>query len=140
MPECNRCGKCCTYPRFMGTLFAIKEDLLRWEDEGREDILSYANIFYDKEGEPSSADLWVKHDGEELSRCPFVRKDRNKTTHSCTIYDTRPTICQEYPAFTKNSICDTKGSFNRGLFIIDAEEDFLKRAVNRDIDSPPDSC
>lgn len=96
MKACTQCGRCCTNPRFMGSLQATGDDILRWQVEGREDILAYAVIL----GHPDDpfADLWVSpRTGEEASRCPFVRKIRGQDKYTCTIYDTRPQVCRDYP-------------------------------------------
>ena len=88
---CTRCGKCCLDEHYMLTLSATDEDVARWEDEGHEDILQYVDTI-----KPGVHDLWIK-DGEELARCPFVRKDKGKPTYRCTIYETRPEACRKYP-------------------------------------------
>jgi hypothetical protein len=59
----------------MGSLFADADDVARWEDEGRADILRYVAVLSD---DPGSADLWIdSRNGDELNRCPFVRKIPN---------------------------------------------------------------
>ncbi len=96
---CSRCGKCCTNPHFQGGLSATVEDYERWVTEGRLDILSWCD--------PDIHDLWVRSDGHEASRCPFVRKDRGKPTYTCTIHETRPQVCRDYVPFSGkwNDIC-----------------------------------
>ncbi len=87
--DCTRCGKCCTNPSYVGSLQATGEDVKRWIREGRTDILEWAAIM----GDPDDpwADLWISpRTGAEASRCPFVRKDPNRPTYRCTIYETRP--------------------------------------------------
>jgi Fe-S-cluster containining protein len=94
MKPCTQCGRCCTNPRFMGGMEASSEDLDRWRREGRYDILQYAGIL------GSFADLWISpRTNNEMNRCPFVRKRRNLPIYDCTIYDTRPQICREYPLY-----------------------------------------
>jgi Fe-S-cluster containining protein len=88
---CNGCGKCCLNSGYMGSLTASKEDVRRWKKEERYDILKYVTEIF-----PGLYDLWVK-DGEESSRCPFVRKRPNQQTYRCTIYETRPEVCRLYP-------------------------------------------
>jgi Fe-S-cluster containining protein len=81
-------------------MFADKEDYDRWVAEGRWDILQWCD--------PVLYDLWFGLDGEEKTRCPFVRKDRNKPTYHCMIYDTRPQVCRNYVPFSgkENDICE----------------------------------
>jgi Fe-S-cluster containining protein len=106
---CSRCGKCCTNPSFQGNLMATGEDVLRWQREGRQDILRFAAVLPGPPDNPV-ADLWVdteKRD-KERERCPFVRKDRGQHTYRCTIYDTRPQVCRDYVPFSGlwNDICE----------------------------------
>ena len=91
--ECQRGGACCK--RF-SWLTAYTEDIERWMDEGREDILQYADMYiYSITG---AADLWFHPEtDEELSRCPFLRKVGDKGVHECEIYDTRPMMCRGFP-------------------------------------------
>lgn len=45
-----------------------------------------------------TADLWINPEtGEELGRCPFLRKVRNKPLCRCRIYETRPRMCEQFP-------------------------------------------
>ncbi len=88
--ECQRCGTCC---RRFSWLTAYTKDIERWVDEGREDILQYADMYI-----TGAADLWFHPEtGEELPRCPFLRKVRNKRVYECGIYDTRPMMCRGFP-------------------------------------------
>ncbi len=91
--ECQRCGACCLHYWWLS---AQPEDIDRWELEGREDILQYADLdLYLMIGE---TDLWISPEtGEELSRCPFLRKVRNQPVYRCKIYDTRPVVCRRFP-------------------------------------------
>jgi uncharacterized protein len=113
--ECTRCGKCCTNERYMSTLWATEEDVKRWIAQRRWDILAWVHIFWRGnqypetyfESEPTSADLWISPiTGNEHSRCPFVRKDPNRPTYRCMIYDTRPQVCRDYEPWTPGTICE----------------------------------
>jgi len=54
-----------------------------------------------------SGDLWISPTtGEERPRCPFVRKDSNRLTYRCTIYDTRPQVCRDYEPWAPGTICE----------------------------------
>jgi Fe-S-cluster containining protein len=103
---CSMCGKCCTNVSFMETLIATGEDVLRWQREGREDILRFAFIL----GEPDNpyADLWIDDEEREHKRCPFVRKVRGSKRYYCTIYETRPRVCRDYEPWSgkANDICE----------------------------------
>jgi Fe-S-cluster containining protein len=99
----------------MTTLWATAEDVQRWIDEHRWDILQWVHVFWKgghapqnyKDGVPSSADLWISpRTGFEHERCPFVRKDPNRPTYRCTIYDTRPQVCRNYEPWAEGTICE----------------------------------
>jgi uncharacterized protein len=89
---CTRCGRCCLKPDYIATLTASPGDVRRWRREGRHDILAYAEVI------GSGADLWIRPDGSECTRCPFLRKDRNAVTYRCRIHATKPQPCRDYPA------------------------------------------
>ena len=97
--NCTGCGKCCTHAPYMGTLTADDEDLRRWEDADRYDILATAYIFDWGTGKTRFADLWMdpKTGDEDTSGiCPWVKKIGNDNWH-CTIHELRPNICRSYP-------------------------------------------
>lgn len=89
---CTRCGKCCLNENYMGNLFASADDVARWDDDFRFDILRYAYVMPD-----GTADLWIDENEREHYRCPFLRKDRGKPTYKCCIHDTKPKPCRDYP-------------------------------------------
>ena len=101
---CTNCGRCCTNPNYMLTLSATGEDVKRWRRQRRYDILRFAWVL----GPPNNphADLWVDSEGNERSRCPFVRKVRDQPRYLCSIYDTRPQVCRDYEPWTPDSICE----------------------------------
>ncbi len=91
-------------------LAAYPKDIERWKAEGREDILQYADMFiYAVLGE---ADLWIHPEtGEEMFRCPFLRKVRNKPMYRCRIYETRPTMCRGFPHLEYDESGELVGMF-----------------------------
>ena len=101
--NCTGCGKCCTYGPYMRTMSAGEEDLQRWEDEGRQDILDTADIFSWGDGEDRTADLWMDPktgDERNSDRCPWVKKVGKDNWH-CTIHELRPNVCRNYPVNKK---------------------------------------
>lgn len=91
MKACTQCGRCCTYPNFMGSMNATRNDIERWHKQHRYDIIQWCDQI--------TGDLWFHPiTDKEQDRCPFVRKVRNKPIYTCTIYDTRPTVCRNYPS------------------------------------------
>jgi hypothetical protein len=62
-----------------------RNDEQRWEKQGRDDILYYAE----------AGDLWIgEHD--ELSRCPFLHKEFGCDKYKCLIHNTKPDVCRKY--------------------------------------------
>lgn len=96
MMACTQCGKCCTDERYMNTLQIDGVDVKRWRRQGRWDILAHVAVMGTTKADPW-ADAWFTKSGDEVKRCPFVRKIRGTDRFTCTIYDTRPTVCRGYP-------------------------------------------
>jgi Fe-S-cluster containining protein len=88
---CTRCSKCCLNDSYMCTLSIDRTDIARWRKQRRADILQHVWSIT-----PTEHDAWVKPDGSECTRCPFVRKDAGAATYKCRIYDTRPQVCRDY--------------------------------------------
>ncbi len=85
---CKRCGNCCRTFLFA---YITDEDMVRWKQEGREDILHILK---------NAAPVWAgdrlisSRTGQPLISCPFLTWDGTLTT--CTIHETRPRVCREY--------------------------------------------
>ena len=104
---------------------------MRWENEGRYDILEYVDFFYYnicptcKKGHPLDeknckdcneeleirilgGDLWFDPEtGEELVECPFLSKtDEDK--YICEIQEAKPQKCEDFP-FGDVIYCDKCG-------------------------------
>lgn len=93
LTSCERCGNCCD-ERVASGLSASSEDLKNWEDNNP-NILKYTHKVHEA---LDCADLWFSPiTGQELERCPWLRKDRNKPTYKCLIHDLKPEVCSSYP-------------------------------------------
>jgi len=86
--NCIQCGTCC----LAGGLALINvDDINRWKDEFRHDILRVVENF-----DP----IWVGDHivngatGRRVQGCPFLLLDDEK--FSCSIYETRPEVCRNY--------------------------------------------
>lgn len=93
--QCIQCGYCCLnlYDAFCTS--AYEEDMVRWEEEGRWDILDYI----------VGTNLWISpRTGEEVTRCPWLRKLPNKDKYICRIHDTKPKHCRDYPKSKKHAL------------------------------------
>ena len=101
--KCTQCGNCCLnlYDAFCTT--AHEEDLIRWEEEYRFDILEYIHC----------GDLWISpRTGHDVTRCPWLRKLPNKEIYICRIHDTKPKHCREYPRSKKHALRTGCKGFN----------------------------
>ena len=87
--ECTRCGKCCLADI---AAYVTEEDRIRWEQEGRRDILQAL------EETPMiwAGDRLVSVTGSLQERCRFLEFHREKT--GCGIYESRPLVCQSFEA------------------------------------------
>jgi Fe-S-cluster containining protein len=90
----------------MGSLSATSEDVERWMEEGRVDILRFVSILGHNNAGLPFADLWIDERGVERSRCPFVRKVRGANRYLCSIYETRPQVCRDYVPWAPGTICE----------------------------------
>ncbi len=87
MGECSQCGECC-FRWGGGTLSATNEDIMNWE-ENAPHILPYVDL--------QLGDLWFSpKTGEELWRCPWLQKKRNKDYYYCQIEEFKPAVCRNY--------------------------------------------
>lgn len=95
MKECNQCGKCCiNYSN--GGLSASASEIDYWEIH-RPDIFSYVR----------DGNIWVSPDtGEQLERCPWLRKIPDQHKYTCDIYFDRPDDCKFYPVNIDDMIKD----------------------------------
>lgn len=100
--HCLQCGHCC---RTLGDAFATSadtEDVDRWEREGRFDILQWVDLRLRDVG---MMDLWIDPTtGEEVVRCPWLRKVPREDRYRCRIHATKPRHCREYPHSKKHAL------------------------------------
>lgn len=78
------------------------EDLELWRNEKRDDILACVKII-EIDGHIISSDAWFnpKDKIQELQRCPWLRKVRNRRKYICRIEDVKPKVCRDYPVNMK---------------------------------------
>lgn len=86
MKDCNQCGKCCVkYSN--GGLSASTSEIELWE-LFKPDIYQYV----------SDGKIWIDpQTGEQIERCPWLRKEPNQEKYTCDIYYDRPHDCKYYP-------------------------------------------
>jgi Fe-S-cluster containining protein len=94
---CKKCGNCCfIFDAFSTT--ADPEDIQRWKDEKRYDILEHLR-------QPGDGKyyLWLNSGTgkEAVHRCPWYIKNWKTGIASCKIHNSKPTHCRKYPLTTK---------------------------------------
>ncbi len=89
MRPCTQCGKCCIkYSDGSGLGSATELDMEVW-GIFRPEVLNYLG---------GLADMWISPvTGNEMDRCPWLRKLPLKEKYKCRIHDVRPETCQDYP-------------------------------------------
>ncbi len=101
--KCNNCGICCK--KYVGSLMATVEDMKRWEDEERDDILErtflLADEFHHFRDDQLIADLWITKQGNEPHACPWWHRSTG-----CRIHDTKPQQCRDYPISLEQAVRD----------------------------------
>jgi Fe-S-cluster containining protein len=111
--RCTQCGQCC---RSLGDAFAASadvEDVDRWEAEGRFDILEWVDLRLRDVG---MMDLWIDPaTGDEVTRCPWLRKVPREPRYLCGIHDTKPRHCREYPRSKKHALMTGCPGFGTAL-------------------------
>jgi Fe-S-cluster containining protein len=85
---CIRCGQCCLNSFLT---YVHEEDLQRWKNEKRDDILR----FIDSEHAFWAGDRLISNiDGHTINGCSFLVRYYDFCT--CLIYDTRPAVCRKF--------------------------------------------
>ena len=95
MKKCNQCGKCCIkYSN--GGLSATADEISLW-DSFRADIYQYV----------ANGKIWMDPEtGEQITRCPWLKKEPDKNIYTCDIYYDRPEDCRHYPVTIEQMIND----------------------------------
>jgi Fe-S-cluster containining protein len=138
---CEQCGACCRDEIATEWIEINSEDVARWENEERFDILEYVG------GQwycPGCGENWfgpwsqyrlcercnrktISKEGVELrfdERCPFLRKMANRDRYRCTIQKTKPSTCRKFPQ--GDSKCSKCGM----PFHLPAEEETIEKCPN----------
>ena len=89
--SCLQCGHCCLNLGF--ELSATAGDVAVWEKHGRDDVLAWVD-----EVVAGVYDIWIHpQTGEEVRRCPWLRKLPRQEKFICRIQDLKPEVCRNYP-------------------------------------------
>jgi len=75
----------------------------RWEAAGREDIVAWVDPI--AVGDECVYDIWVNpKTGEDVRRCPWLRKVRGSDRYVCRIHDLKPEHCRKYPKSRRHAV------------------------------------
>ena len=100
--ECRHCGQGCLNLGDAVATCATEADVRRWEAAGRDDILAWVDPI--AIGDERAYDIWVNpRTGEDVSRCPWLRKVPGKDRYLCRIHDLKPDHCRRYPRSRKHA-------------------------------------
>jgi len=92
--RCLCCGDCCA--EFGWHLNASRTDQERWRSEGRTDLLDRVNRL---------GWIWVDPQTKQSGQaCPFLERTGPRNA-CCSIYETRPAICRDYPTLAHGRRC-----------------------------------
>jgi Fe-S-cluster containining protein len=97
--KCEQCGKCCRNIVGAYCTSLAEEDIVLWRKEGRDDILEWVRFIpLGPEPDQAIADAWFNpRTGDEVKRCPWLRKLPHKNKYICRIHDVKPKHCRDYP-------------------------------------------
>jgi Fe-S-cluster containining protein len=113
LKKCERCSSCCLQ---VDWLEVVEDDIRRWIQEERTDILMYVEGWNEwcwenmlvRDRPEVIIDFLINGDilanefpydpeeKEQLDVCPFLRKAYGKRMFECMIHDTKPQTCKEY--------------------------------------------
>ena len=101
--KCVQCGNCCLNLNDAFCTTADPEDLIRWEKEGRWDILEWVDSIPMIENHYVH-DIWISPvTRDNIVRCPWLRKLPNQDKYICRILDAKPAHCGAYPISRKHA-------------------------------------
>jgi len=100
---CKQCGNCCLNLSDAFQTSVSDEEIALWEIEGRYDILEWVNSIHLGE-EHYIHDIWINpKTGDDVSRCPRLRKLPKQDKYICRIHDLKPEHCLRYPKSRKHA-------------------------------------
>ena len=101
--KCKQCGNCCMNLYDAFTTSVTYEDIQLWESQGREDILDWVSPIPLDEDQ-FVYDIWISPvTGEDVQRCPWLRKLHNREKYISRIHDVKPQHCKAYPKSRKHA-------------------------------------
>jgi Fe-S-cluster containining protein len=99
----KQCGQCCINLLDAFSTSVTEDDIRMWEQEGRDDILEWVDLIH-VGGDQYVYDIWINPDtGDDVKRCPWLRKLPNQDRYTCRIHDVKPSHCRKYPKSKKHA-------------------------------------
>lgn len=100
--KCRQCGNCCLFLDAYCTT-VDEDDILMWEEAGREDIIDWVETIETDNGRFIN-EIWISpRTREDVKRCPWLRKLPGKDKYICRIQALKPRHCREYPLSRKHA-------------------------------------
>jgi Fe-S-cluster containining protein len=94
---CKQCGNCCLNLTDAYQCSVDQSDIDMWGENLRDDILEWVDTIGCGDGE-RVYDIWISpRTGDDVSRCPWLRKLPKKNKYICRIHEVKPRVCREYP-------------------------------------------
>ena len=110
---CRQCGQCCSILDYHREV--TEEDVTRWQELGRSDILRWVSVF-EGEDNKKSYTIWTTPGSTELAEgCPFLKRISSENRSVCLIQDVKPGICRQYPSSRKHAVMTGCPGFKRDL-------------------------
>lgn len=124
---CQQCGQCCS--QCAGTIFACSDDIIRWIQTDRFDILKHFK-YVDAHKYVWGDKLWSEYHSlpvnilqkeivscadlltpshNEYKVCPF-RKKQKDGKYKCSIHATKPDVCKEFTPWESGWAIDCDGN------------------------------
>lgn len=101
--ECKQCGQCCLNLHDAFQTSVSDEDVAMWRKAGRDDILEWVDSI-PLGGENYIHDIWINpRTGDDVWRCPWLRKLPKQDKYICRIHDMKPEHCRNYPKSQKHA-------------------------------------
>ncbi len=95
--KCKQCGNCCLNLNDAFQTSVSDEEIALWEIKGRYDILEWVDSIPIGD-EHHIHDIWIDPEtGDDVDRCPWLRKLPNQDKYICRIQDVKPEHCRNYP-------------------------------------------
>ncbi len=95
--KCKQCGNCCLHLSGAFDVCVSEEDIQVWRDNFRFDILEWVDAIHIGEDQ-YVYDIWINpRTGEDVTRCPWLRKLPKQDKYICRINDMKPEHCRNYP-------------------------------------------